>query len=282
MTQPLRAVVVEGSAKINLGWRVGVRREDGYHDVYGLIQTISLRDRLEISPMNEDDDAPLVTLDVPDHPDLATSDNLVVKAAEALADRGRSRPVRVVLRKSIPVAAGLGGGSADAAAALVALNVLWSARLTPAALLQIAAGVGSDVPAIVRGGLVRVAGRGERTGDAGPPHSGHVVLGVTATPVAAADVYAAFDRVGGGAAADETHNDLERAACDLVPGLAERVGAMREVADAAFVSGSGPTVVGLVATQAAAERAAAAVEGVFDRVLLASPSSWGVRLTPAT
>jgi 4-diphosphocytidyl-2C-methyl-D-erythritol kinase len=88
-----------------------------------------------------------------------------------------------------------------------------------------------------------------------------------------------FDRIGGGEATGIHHNDLELAACDLQPGLASRLEAMRAAAGVAFISGSGPTVVGVVAGQAEAEAVAGSVAPAFDEVLIASPSEWGVRLS---
>jgi 4-diphosphocytidyl-2-C-methyl-D-erythritol kinase len=276
--QPLRKVAAEASAKINIGWHVGPRRDDGYHDVSGVMQTITLRDRIEVIASDPDDDGPLVALEVPGHPELESSENLIVRAAHALAEDADATPVRIVLHKSIPVAAGLGGGSADAAATLMALGMAWKARGSLGDLAQIGATIGSDVPAILRGGLVHASGRGEQVRSIGSFTSGYVVLGVTRAPISAADAYAAFDRLGPLHAAAWHHNDLEAAACDLLPGLEARLAAMRDAAPVAFVSGSGPTVVGVVADEAEAISVAERVRGDFDDVLTARPSLWGVRL----
>lgn len=276
--RPLRRVVVEGAAKINVGLRVGDRREDGYHDVEGLIQTISLTDRLEIVTVDE---GPIATVRAAGHPELETDDNLIVKAATVLADRigSAARPLRVLLHKSIPIAAGLGGGSADAAALLIAANALWGAGLPARELVRVAATVGSDVAPILVGGLVHVSGRGERVRSVGAFTAGFVVLGVSSRGIAAADAYAEFDREGEHARSLVLqHNDLEAAALRIDPGLGERLEAMRAAAGLAFVSGSGPTVVGVVARQEEADEVSERVSGVFDAVLVARPSSWGVQL----
>jgi 4-diphosphocytidyl-2-C-methyl-D-erythritol kinase len=281
--RPLRRVAVEGAGKVNLGLRVGPRRDDGYHDVEGLLQTIDIADRLEITTV---DGADLVSVAVPGHPDLDGPENLAAIAARRLAGamkaggaNGGPTAVRIEISKRLPVAAGLAGGSADAAAALVGLNALWGAGLPARDLVQLGASIGSDVPALLVGGLVRIGGRGERVQRAGEPADTVYVLGVTAAPIAAADAYAAFDRIGGRdeRASSELHNDLEAAACDLMPGLADKIGAMRDAAGVAFVSGSGPTVVGVAAPDAAAA-VAEQVRPAFDDVLLTRPTTWGVRL----
>jgi 4-diphosphocytidyl-2-C-methyl-D-erythritol kinase len=236
----LLRVEVEAAAKVNLGWRVGTRRDDGFHEVDGEIQTISLTDRLEFISGEPG-------FEVPGHPELATDDNLVLIASRAIAEQVSVAPgVRIVLHKSIPIAAGLGGGSADAAAALVGLNALWKAGLTAKRLVEIGATIGSDVPPILVGGRVHVSGRGEKVRSVDAADDRWFVIGEGAEHVSASDAYDAFDRIGPGERTDEMHNDLEAAACSLVPGLAERVEAMGAETDAAFVSGSGPTVIGVV------------------------------------
>ncbi len=270
MRRPLQRAVVDAAATVNLGWRVGAVREDGFHPVEGMTQTITLADRVEIAQAAE------TSVHVPGHPELER-DNLVMAALEAIAGRMKQEPthVRITIDKRIPVAAGLGGGSADAAAALVGLNALWRAGLSARDLVGLGASIGSDIPPLLMGGLVRVAGRGEIVHRAEEPADLHFVLGVTDAPVSAADAYRTFDRVGGGEVSTAFHNDLEAAACELLPGLRDRLAAMREAARAAFVSGSGPTVVGITDDP---DEVADAVRDVFDDVLVARPTTWGVRL----
>jgi 4-diphosphocytidyl-2-C-methyl-D-erythritol kinase len=277
---PPRRVEVFGAAKVNVGWHVGEGRPDGYHDVCGLLQTISLCDRLEISVDDAEDG---VRLRVPGFEALEDESNLVLHAARALERIDALPPLRpaattIVVHKSIPVAAGLGGGSADAAAALVGLNTAWGARLTARELLEVAAEIGSDVPAIVLGGLVVASGRGERVRNLGSFTDGWLVLGISGEEVRAADAYAKFDELRATEGTALHHNDLEAAVCELVPDLVHRIDAMREAAGVAFVAGSGPTVVGVVADEAHARGAAARVRDRFTDVVVARPSSWGVRL----
>jgi 4-diphosphocytidyl-2-C-methyl-D-erythritol kinase len=270
--QPLQRVTVEAAAKVNLGWRVGPVREDGFHDVDGVIQTITLHDRVEIVRADH------MSVVVPGFPELER-DNLVLRAAECLRGVMRHEPtgVRITIEKRIPVAAGLGGGSADAAATLVGLNALWGAGLSARRLVDLGASIGSDVPPLLLGGLVRVTGRGEVVSRIGESPDHHYVLGVTSEPISAADAYRVFDRIGGEppASRGEFHNDLEAAACELLPALGANVGTMREAAGVAFVSGSGPTVVGITDDP---EAVANEVRDVFDDVIVAAPSAWGVRL----
>jgi 4-diphosphocytidyl-2-C-methyl-D-erythritol kinase len=236
-------------------------------------------DSLEISVAEEGSG---VQVTVPSHPELEGSRNLVHAAARAMAEHVDVPPTNIVVRKAIPVAAGLGGGSADAAAALMGLGIAWRAKLSVQDLLEIGAGIGSDVPALLLGGLVHVSGRGERVRRIGSFDDGWLVLGVGAEGVSTASAYEAFDRLEPQASESLQHNDLEAAAFELAPGLRDRVAAMREAAGVAFVSGSGPTVVGVTSDEAGARNAAERVRENFADVLLARPSGWGVRLKLGT
>jgi 4-diphosphocytidyl-2-C-methyl-D-erythritol kinase len=272
----LQRVEVEAAAKVNLGWHVGAKRaEDGYHEVDGRIQTISLTDRLVLATTDIGS-----SFEVPGHPELEGDDNLVRVVASQLAERiGDVPSTHMVLHKRIPIAAGLGGGSADAAAALIGLNTLWRGGLTAKDLIALGGEVGSDVPAILVGGLVHARGRGEIVSNIGCFDGGWFVIGAGAEHTSAADAYATYERIGGTNRVDEYANDLEPAACELVPGLSERLDVMRAATGVAFVSGSGPTVVGLVPDEAEATRVASIVAERFSEVHVAAPSPWGVRLT---
>ncbi len=153
-------VVVEAPAKINLFLRVLGRRPDGFHDLETAVLRLDLADRLEFSP-NPSGLSLEVTGDAA--AGVPTDDsNLALVAAAALARRAHIEPrAHIRLDKRVPNAAGLGGGSADAAAAVRALSELWGTGLTAAELSAVAAGVGSDVPAMLHGGPVLATGRGE-------------------------------------------------------------------------------------------------------------------------
>jgi len=143
-------------AKLNLVLEVLGKREDGYHEIRSLVQAIDLCDILSLELARD------IALDCTE-PDLQTPDNLVIKAAELLREiTGCREGVDIRLDKRIPWSAGLGGGSSDAAATLVALNELWRLKLTNAELIELAAKVGSDVPFFINKGMALIEGRGEK------------------------------------------------------------------------------------------------------------------------
>lgn len=147
--------ILKAYAKVNLALEITGKRDDGYHNVATILQTVDLADTLVISQADE------LVVDC-DDADLAGDRNLAWKAAMALAERVEKRPWgHVRIRKEIPVAAGLGGGSADAAATLVGLNRLWGLGLSGDDLAKVAAGLGSDVPFLLAGGTALGMGRGD-------------------------------------------------------------------------------------------------------------------------
>jgi 4-diphosphocytidyl-2-C-methyl-D-erythritol kinase len=152
-----RRLVLSAAAKINLALEVLGKRDDGYHEVATVMQAVDLSDRLVI-----EDAADLeLRVSAPDVP--RDGSNLVVRAARALQEAAAlHRGARITLDKRIPVAAGLGGGSADAAATLVGLSRLWGLRWPAARLDELAATLGTDVPFFLHGGAAQGTGRGER------------------------------------------------------------------------------------------------------------------------
>ncbi len=143
-------------AKINLVLEVLGKRDDSYHEIKSLVQAISLCDELSFEEAGQ-------TIFECNKQDLQTPDNLVIQAAEMVKRvTGCERNVKIKLEKRIPWGAGLGGGSGDAAATLLALNSLWELRMTNSDLLELAAKLGSDVPFFVCGGTALVEGRGEK------------------------------------------------------------------------------------------------------------------------
>lgn len=152
-------LTIKAPAKINLGLTVLRRRPDGYHDLSSVMQQISLADTIRLEPQREPGCSFYCS-----EPSLAGKDNLVCRAAALLVERaalGASLPgVKISLYKHIPAAAGLGGGSSDAAAALKALNVFWKLALSMEQLVEIGALLGSDIPYCLRGGTALVGGGG--------------------------------------------------------------------------------------------------------------------------
>lgn len=149
------ALELEAHAKINLTLEVLGKRDDGFHDIVSIMQTIDLHD---VVTLKRADDITLTC----DDPALAGEDNLVLVAARKLRETaGVDLGVDISLEKHIPVSAGLGGGSSDAASVLNGLNQLWELKLELDVLEEIATGIGSDVPYFLSGGTALVQGRGE-------------------------------------------------------------------------------------------------------------------------
>ena len=143
-------------AKINLVLEVLGKRDDGYHEIRSLVQTIGLCDVISFEL------ADVISLECSE-PSLQTSDNLVVQAAELLREvTGCQKGVKIKLEKRIPWDVGLGGGSSDGAATLLALNRLWKLKLKTSDLIELAARLGSDIPFFIHGGAALIEGRGEK------------------------------------------------------------------------------------------------------------------------
>lgn len=180
-------------AKVNLHLEIAGRRDDGYHEVRTLFQSVDLYDRLTaeiVAPREEFD----LEVDPPGAVESGES-NLVIRAALALADAFRPGVgVRFCLHKKIPVGAGLGGGSADAAAALVLLNRLWACELTEKSLHAFASALGSDVPFFLHGGLALGTGRGEEILPLPDLDDLAVVLVVPGVEVSTTEAYRRFSQ----------------------------------------------------------------------------------------
>ncbi len=261
-------ITVRAAAKINLHLGVGALREDGFHPLATVYQAVGLCDDLTAT-MPGDQDAPWdLRLRVADYIDPGAvpvdDDNIVARAATLLAaHHGRPLLGHVDVDKAIPVAGGLAGGSADAAAALVALDRLWDVRTSDEDLLALAAELGSDVPFALIGGTALGQGRGEVVTPLKDAGTWWWVLVPSREGLSTPDVYRHFDRLFPDAPivpppADELldalrsgepmdlarllHNDLQDAALDLRPDLGmllergELEGALRGI-----ISGSGPT-----------------------------------------
>lgn len=276
-------------AKINLCLYLGPRRDtDGRHELVSVMQSLTLADRVRISDgaAGAADEVRCPGVDGP---------NICARALAAFrAATGWDGPGQLVeIDKQVPVAAGMGGGSGDAAATL--RLIFARAGIVDAALeLELATGLGADVPGQLRPGRVLARGAGElveRLPDPDEPF-GVLVLPSRAGLITA-DVYAQADRMGLGrdaaalAALDPRAegfalvNDLEPAAVALAPSIARELALARSLgAEAAIVSGSGPTVIGLFATPAAAAAAAAALTGRDPPALVAEPFRGGVRHNP--
>lgn len=183
-------LAVNAPAKVNLDLRILGRRSDGYHEVQTLLQTIDLIDELRATKTSSD----VLNLQVTPAGVVSTGgDNLIVRAAKALRRHtGVNVGANLELTKRIPIGAGLGGGSSDAAAALVLLDALWGLRLQPSVLQKLAAEIGSDVPFFLTGGLALATGRGEIIRPLPDLVDCGVVVCTPPIEVATADVYDRF------------------------------------------------------------------------------------------
>jgi len=271
-----RVLVLRPSAKINLTLHVGARRTDGFHDVRTVLQSIALSDTLTITERSGRFALVSRSPGVP-----ADRSNLIWRAADllwkAIGRTGEARDAHVKLEKRIPTEAGLGGGSADAAAALVGLNTLWSGRQSPRDLMRLGAALGSDVPFFLQGGTALGFGRGEELYPLDDTHRYGVVVLKPSFGVPTADAYRWFDEDQAGAPPPDNsavtagrrevdlgwpsgpivlHNDLEAAVARRHSEIAQMVQAcLAEGAVAAAMTGSGSAVYGLF-TETGATRGA--------------------------
>ena len=271
VTEPARA-------KINPFLRVLGKRDDGFHEIETLILPITLADGVQAVPA---DDLRLTVVGERATHIPAGEDNLVLRAARALqASVGFTGGAHLLLSKRIPVAAGLGGGSADAAATLRALDRLWKCGLGVEGLIPVAAEVGSDVPALLFDGPVIARGRGELVERIQLPRTWWVLL-TSEEGIGTGDTYARWDatEVSGQAAVQDLirplarrdfdrigpllANDLERSVAEHrtdVGGAKARL--LEQGALGAVMSGSGPTVAGLARDGPHAEKLATTVGGL--------------------
>lgn len=257
-----RTLLLRPSAKINLTLRVGARRDDGYHDVRTLMQSVALADALTVTARK----GPFTL--TAGGPGLPTDDtNLVSRAAaalwQALGRDGVPRDAHVKLVKKIPIAAGLGGGSADAAAALVGLNTIWEGRRSRRDLARIGATLGADVPFFLLGGTGLATGRGDEVYPVDDAARFGVVIVKPSFGVSTKDAYGWLDedRKAHGSTAPANprdldvgwhigpiglDNDLQAPVARRHPEITEIVGELaRGGAVGASMTGSGSAVFGL-------------------------------------
>ncbi len=282
-------ITARAFAKINWTLDILGGREDGYHEMDMLMQSVSCFDTLCCEHCDD-------VLFSCDDASLVGPDNLVLRAATLLRERfGVKDGADMRLVKRIPVQAGLGGGSADAAAALVALNRLWGIGLGPGDLEELGAHLGSDVPFCVRGGIARARGRGERLARLRPSIDCGIVIVMPETGLSTRAVFKAFDARCGApseatprAIAAMEHGELSAFAKSLGNSLAPvaqvmvpDIGRARETlthlgALSAQISGSGPAVFGVFESFDAALCAAERAKETWTRVLCTRPVACGV------
>ncbi len=303
---PTGSVTVRVPGKVNLYLEVGDSRDDGYHDLRTVFHAVSLLDEVTVS------NADVLSLELSgEGAESLPADerNLAWRAAELMADHvGRAPDVAISVEKSIPVAGGMAGGSADAAAVLVGMNTLWELGVPRRDLHALAAQLGSDVPFALHGGTALGTGRGEELATVLARNTFHWVLAFAEGGLSTPAVFSEIDRLREAgreqpprlqdpepvlaalASGDPAElapllgNDLQPAALSLDPGLRRTLRAGAEAgALAGIVSGSGPTCAFLCASSTAAVDVGAelAGAGVCRTVRVASGPVHGARVVPA-
>lgn len=280
---------VAAPAKINLTLHVTGRREDGYHTLDSLVVFAGVFDRVSVTAADR------LALEVsgPNAEALAgvpDKDNIVLRAAWALAAAtGSTKGARITLHKSLPVAAGIGGGSADAAAALTGLMQLWGVAPPRAELLRLAAGLGADVPVCLRGRATCVSGIGDGMTDAPPLPAAWLLLVNPGVPLSTPAVFQARkgaftapeplddaprDAYALAQALTARRNDLTAAAISLAPEIGQCLAAIGALPGCLLsrMSGSGATCWGLFATEYDCRTAA--------KALRASQPGWWIEPAP--
>lgn len=274
-------LLVKAPAKINLSLDVLFKRPDGYHEVEMIMTTIDLADRLELSLLESKE------IHILSHNRFVPDDqrNLAYQAAKLLQERfSVEKGVAIKIEKNIPVAAGLAGGSSDAAAALRGLNKLWQLGLSLDQLAELGAEIGSDVSFCVYGGTALAKGRGEIISPLPSPPTCWVVLAKPFIGVSTAEVYRQLNLDGikhpntekmieaikegnyAGVCAN-LGNVLEEVTFKLHPEVALIKEQMKRFgADAVLMSGSGPTVFGLVQHDSRMQRVYNGLRGFCDQV----------------
>lgn len=276
-----KGLTLQAPAKINLYLKILNKRKDQYHNLSSLIQMVGLYDRLTFREARKG-----IRLQV-DHKQLSSDrSNLVMRAAELVQQEMRSdnlsqKGVSIMLYKEIPLAAGLGGGSSDAAATLIGLNRLWSLGWSRERLAVLGSRLGSDLPFFFYGPTAWVSGKGEIVESIPPVFEGSVLLVHPEIIVSSVSVYERYEKTIGltkerellninascpdrptiEAVLDHPYNDLERVTLHSYPALNRMKALLKELGgESVLMSGSGPTIFGLFREHRKAIAAADAIK----------------------
>jgi len=231
-SQKNNSIKLRANAKINLSLKILGKRPDGFHDIDSVMESVSLHDEIEVKPAASG-------IKIKCTPNITV--NIAEKAAKTLLDEIKlHKGVEITIKKHIPLASGLAGGSADAAAVLVGMNHALDLNLHIAKLSMIGAKVGADVPFCLQGGSCRVTGIGEKIEKINPQGGGAFLLVLPKLEVPTKAVYEAFDKVGAG---ESNGNDLEAAAINVAPEIKQIKDSLIKATGANWkMSGSGPAM----------------------------------------
>jgi 4-diphosphocytidyl-2-C-methyl-D-erythritol kinase len=269
----LNSITVKVPAKVNLQLSVGPRESDGYHNLVTVFQAVSIFDEVTLSKSHEGSGVTIAVTGDQTHGVPEDGSNLAVKAAQLIAEKfGFTADVHIEVKKSIPVAGGMAGGSADAAATLIGMDALFKLEATREELLALGSELGSDVPFLILGGTAIGTGRGDQLTAALSRGTYHWVFALSTVGLSTPAVYSECDRMraereiaapkvsdslmqallgaDSEAVGQSLVNDLQSAACSLRPALTLILEVGRDYgALGSIVSGSGPTVAFLVADE---------------------------------
>jgi 4-diphosphocytidyl-2-C-methyl-D-erythritol kinase len=300
----LNSVTVKVPAKVNLQLSVGPRESDGYHNLVTVFQAVSIFDEVTLTKSHEGSGVTIAVTGDQTHGVPEDGSNLAVKAAQLIAEKfDFIADVHIEVKKSIPVAGGMAGGSADAAATLVGMDALFKLEATREELLALGSELGSDVPFLILGGTAIGTGRGDQLTAALSRGTYHWVFALSTVGLSTPSVYSECDRMRAEreiaapkvsdalmqallsadpeAVGQSLVNDLQSAACSLRPALTLILEVGRDYgALGAIVSGSGPTVAFLVANEEAGLDLAVALtaSGVVGSVARATGPVPGARV----
>jgi 4-diphosphocytidyl-2-C-methyl-D-erythritol kinase len=270
-------ITLPAFAKINWSLRVLGKRSDGYHEIDTVFQTISLHDTISITPTEKND----IVLSCDDRSLPSDERNLVWRAASVLRVRcAIQKGARIRLEKRIPVHAGLGGGSSDALATLLGLAYLWNATITESELMELAAGLGADVPAFLYGGTARGTSTGTEIAPLSDAADKFLLVVKPNANISTSKAYESLNAAAlttsegnnilsssqgsdfsGGFSSDALQNDFDAVAFQLEPEIERaKVALLRAGAQAALLAGSGAAVFGVFDNKDAQERAIQNIE----------------------
>jgi 4-diphosphocytidyl-2-C-methyl-D-erythritol kinase len=301
---PLNSVTVRVPAKVNLQLSVGPRESNGYHNLVSVFQAVSIFDEVTLTKSHSGSGVTISITGEQTHGVPEDGTNLAVKAAQLIGDKfDLDVDVHIEVKKSIPVAGGMAGGSADAAATLVAMDALYKLEATREELLELGSQLGSDVPFMIAGGTAVGTGRGDQLTAALSRGTYHWVFALSTVGLSTPAVYAECDRMRAELEVADPKvsdalmqallsgdpelvgrsltNDLQNPACSLRPALSLVLEVGRDYgALGAIVSGSGPTVAFLVADEEAGLDLAVALtaSGVVGSVARATGPVHGARV----